>query len=71
MDIHRTGLMVLRVWVEEGSERPLRVDVRQTSDPALGFRGERTLTDVDHVLAVVRRFLESGGSNAPVVPEGD
>lgn len=51
--------MVLRVWTEEGSTEPLRVDVRQTSDLSHGSFRSLTLTDVDPVLAVVRTFLET------------
>jgi len=54
--------MVLRVWTEEGSTAPLRVDVRQTSDLSSGFRRTLTLTDIDLVLAAVRTFLETGRS---------
>lgn len=54
--------MVLRVWTEEGSTEPLRVDVRQTSDLSSGFRRTLTLTDIDLVLAAVRTFLETGRS---------
>jgi hypothetical protein len=62
MNRHQTGLMVLRVWTEEGSTEPLRVDVRQTSDLSSGFRRTLTLTDIDLVLAAVRTFLETGRS---------
>lgn len=51
--------MVLRVWTEEGSTEPLRVDVRQTHDLSCGFRRTLTLTDIDLVLSAVRTFLES------------
>lgn len=60
MTRHQTGLMVLRVWTEEGSTEPLRVDVRQTYDLSRGFRRTLTVTDVDLVLAAVREFLETG-----------
>jgi hypothetical protein len=60
MKQHRTGLMVLRVWTEEGSTEPLRVDVRQTHDLSSGFRRTLTLTDIELVVAAVRTFLENG-----------
>jgi len=56
----QTGLMLLRVWTEDGSSKPLRVDIRQTFDLARGFRGSLTLADIDLVLATVRTFLETG-----------
>jgi hypothetical protein len=59
------GLMLLRVWSEPGSEQPLRVDVRQTTDLSRGFRRTATLADVDAVLVAVRRFLEERQSAPP------
>jgi hypothetical protein len=59
MNAQPIGLMVLRVWTEHGSAQPLRVDVRQTPDLSRGFRRTTTLTDIDLVLATVRRFLEA------------
>jgi hypothetical protein len=59
MNSQPIGLMVLRVWTEPGSARPLRVDVRHTSDLSRGFRRTVTLTDIDLVLSTVRSFLES------------
>jgi hypothetical protein len=60
MTRQQTGLMVLRVWTEDGSSEPLRVDVRQTFDLSRGFRRTLTLTDIDLVLGAVRTFLDAG-----------
>ena len=60
MTRHQTGLMVLRMWTEDGSSQPLRVDVKQTHDLAVGFRRALTFTDVDLALTAVRTFLEAG-----------
>lgn len=60
MKHHQTSLMILRVWTEEGSTEPLRVDVRQTYDVSRGLRRTLTMTDTDRVLAAVRTFLETG-----------
>jgi hypothetical protein len=65
MNSQPIGLMVLRVWTEQGSVRPLRVDVRETSDLSRGFRRTVTLTDIDLVLATVRSFLETRPAAAP------
>ena len=54
-----TGLMVLRVWIEEGSSEPLRVHVRQTHDVSGVLVHTMTLTDVEEVMATVRGFLEA------------
>ena len=65
METPPIGLMLLRVWSEHGSAEPLRVDVRQTRDLATGFRRTTTLTDIDAVLAAVRRFLEERPNPVP------
>ena len=65
-----TGLVVLRVWIEEGSTEPLRVLVRQTHDVSRGFPRVVTLTDVDEVMATVRRFLESTRAGGPPTSNG-
>ncbi len=71
MKQQQSGLMVLRVWTELGSTAPLRVDVRHTHDLSRGFDGTLTLTDVDRVLATVRRFLETGRVVAAAGENGD
>lgn len=71
MKRQQTGLMVLRIWSEPGSIAPLRVDVRHTHDLSRGFDGTLTLTDVDRVLATVRRFLETGRAVGAVGENGD
>ncbi|MBW3620313.1 MAG: hypothetical protein KY461_08715 [Actinobacteria bacterium] len=63
MTRRQTGILVLRVWTEDGSTAPLRVDVRSTDDVSRGFRRTSTLTDIDLVLATVRTFLETGRSS--------
>jgi hypothetical protein len=65
METPLIGLMLLRVWSEQGSAEPLRVDVRQTTDLSTGFRRTTTLTDIDAVLAAVRRFLEEHPTSVP------
>lgn len=49
--------MVIRAWIEKGSTKPLRAEVRHTSDVATGFKTESTLTEPDGVVAEVRAFL--------------
>jgi hypothetical protein len=38
---HRTGLLIIRAWVERGSTDPLRANIRVTDDVSLGI--EQTL----------------------------
>lgn len=63
--------MVLRVWTEDGSSKPLRVDVRQTYALSRGFGRTLTLTDVDLVLGAVRTFLETGRAVGAAGGNGD
>lgn len=51
--------MVMRAWVEKGSAKRLRAQVRHTSDVSVGFESEATLAEPDLVLAEVKVFLES------------
>lgn len=51
--------MVIRAWVEKGSAKLLRAQVRQTSDVSVGFESEATIAEPDLVLAEVKVFLES------------
>jgi hypothetical protein len=52
-----TGLMIIRTWLEPGSLKPLRVQIRLTTDIAMGFEGEVTLADIPAVSAAVESWL--------------
>ena len=58
MNASRTGLLIIRAWVEPGSSKPLRAQVRLTTDVATGFTGEMTIADVTGVSAAVELWLE-------------
>ncbi|MGC0378405.1 MULTISPECIES: hypothetical protein [unclassified Streptomyces] len=53
-----TGVMIIRVWVEEGSAQPLRAHVRLTDDIVSGAERSMTLVRVDAVCRTVREWLE-------------
>ena len=57
MAVARTGLLVIRAWVEEGSQPPLRVEVRHTVDSGLGFERELVFSEPGGVEAMVRAWL--------------
>jgi len=61
MNTPTMGLMVIRAWIEEGSTKPLRAQVRHTGDVSTGFKTETTLTEPDTVVAEVRAFLTALG----------
>jgi hypothetical protein len=52
------GLLVLRAWLEEGSERPLPVEVRLTADSGRGFERELMCSEPAAVEALVRGWLD-------------
>jgi hypothetical protein len=53
----RTGLMIIRAWVEEGSRAPLRVQLRLTTDVSEGFQQTLNLSDIEAASAAVERWL--------------
>ena len=72
MAIPPVCLLVIRAWVEEGSERPLRVEVRLTADTARGFQRELTFSEAGPVEALVRTWLAEvlAGSAGPDTLDG-
>ena len=58
MAVAGVGLLVIRAWVEDGSERPLRVEVRATADSARGFQRELVFSEPAAVEGLVRAWLE-------------
>jgi hypothetical protein len=53
----RTGLLVIRAWVEPGSASPLRAQIRLTTDVSVGFERSRTVTQADAVMEIVQSWL--------------
>ncbi|HET9248758.1 MAG TPA: hypothetical protein VFP13_02295 [Actinomycetota bacterium] len=52
------ALLTIRAWCEEGSEHPLRAEIRLAEDVASGFRSTLTFINTDAVLESVRGFLD-------------
>ena len=57
MPLDHTGLLIIRAWVEQGSSKPLRAQIRLTTKVGDGFERELTLTEVADVSAVVETWL--------------
>jgi hypothetical protein len=57
MTNHRTGLLVIRAWVEEGSAEPLRAQIRVTGDVSTGIERSLTLVQSDTVSELVDTWL--------------
>ena len=53
-----TALLTIRAWCEDGSQHPLRAEIRLTKDVASGFQDFLTVADAELVMEAVRGFLE-------------
>jgi hypothetical protein len=57
MTVAPVGLLVIRAWLEEGAEHPLRVEVRMTADTGRGFERELVFSEPEPVGALVEAWL--------------
>ena len=57
MTLNRTGLLIIRAWLEKASSKPLRAHIRATTDVSEGFETELTVTDVPTASAAVEKWL--------------
>jgi hypothetical protein len=53
-----TALLTIRAWREDGSDHPLRAEIRLTNDVAAGFQHALTVADAEQVVEAVRGFLD-------------
>lgn len=58
MPNHRTGLLIIRAWVEAGSAQPLRAQVRVTGDISGGIERTIALAHSDTVMELVDGWLQ-------------
>ena len=58
MSNQRTGLLIIRAWVEAESSEPLRAHVKITSDISAGIEQSLTLARPDEVREVVSVWLD-------------
>jgi hypothetical protein len=57
MAVPPVALLVIRAWLEEGAERPMRIVVRMTADTARGFERELVFSEPEPVGALVDAWL--------------
>ena len=57
-DVTGVALLTIRAWCEEGSEHPLRAEIRLADDVAAGFGSTLTLVSPEEVMGSVRAFLD-------------
>lgn len=61
----RTGLFIVRAWVEPGSSLPLRAQIRLTTDVSLGFQRSLTVAQVEAVAEAVQAWLSEMLASSP------
>ena len=58
MPSHRTGLLIIRAWLEPGSTDPLRAQIRVTTDISTGIERTVALAESDTVMKLVDEWLQ-------------
>jgi len=58
MPSHRTGLLIIRAWLEPGSTEPLRAHIRVTTDISAGIEQTVALAKPDTVMELVDEWLQ-------------
>ena len=71
LPMRSTALLVIRVWMEEGSRAPLRAEVRLTGDVSAGFERTMTLTRDEAVVDTVQDWLTTVSIDAERVATPD
>ena len=57
MPTDRTGLMIIRAWVEDGSSAPLRAEISMTANVAIGMEHTSVHSDILAVGSEVQTWL--------------
>jgi hypothetical protein len=57
-DTTTMALLTIRAWREEGSDDPLRAQIRIATDVSSGFGSTLNVAHTESVVDVVRAFLE-------------
>jgi hypothetical protein len=52
------ALLTIRAWCEDGSDDPLRAEIRLTTDVSRGFQHQLTVAQTEKVVEAVQAFLE-------------
>jgi hypothetical protein len=58
MPSHRTGVLIIRAWVEAGSDEPLRAQVRSVNDIAFDGVRASTIIQTEGVMTLVSAWLQ-------------
>jgi hypothetical protein len=65
----RTGLLIIRAWVEPGSSSPLRAQIRLTNDVSQGFERHLIISQETAVLEAVQAWLSGLLDTTPGVDD--
>jgi hypothetical protein len=57
-DMPVVALLTIRAWCEEGSSKPLRAEIRITSDVSSGFQTVEVVAQRERVMDAVKAFLD-------------
>ena len=57
-DMQAVALLTIRAWCEEGSEDPLRAEIRFTRDVSSGFETALTVAHTERAMNIVHAFLK-------------
>lgn len=71
MPRHRTGLLIVRAWVEPGSTEPLRAHLRVMDDIEVEAERNLTLAQPTAVAELVEVWLQSIVDGAARTPAGE
>jgi hypothetical protein len=64
MSVGRTGLLTIRVWLEPGSAKPLRANLRFTGDVSRGYEHALLVSDADALKSAVMGWLNEFAGEA-------
>jgi hypothetical protein len=66
----RTGLLIIRAWVEPGSSSPLRAQIRLTTDVSRGFEQSLTVAERKAAIEAVQAWLSAMLAGLPTSEDG-
>lgn len=66
--LDRTGVLIVRLWIETNHQRGLRARITQTLDTMTGEESVAVAASADDICAVVKRWVDDFAS--PGSPDG-
>jgi hypothetical protein len=58
------GLLIIRIWMEQGSPEPFRATIRTTADVGSAAPVTVSVAEPDEVVSAVRRFIQQIAQNS-------